>query len=326
MEKIWLATKYYLDSKLAGCSAATERLFTRLIAWCGDNETAGVLPLHPHIAVGLPRALPQVRDLVSRGVLIPICADSAQKPQQHPCRNRNNICAETVPGNCADCVTESAREIVTGYRMNGWGNWNHQADELAKRKRSDRERKRRERERKAAESRDKSRDVTLTDEDEDRDIDKDVRKDDDLRNVGARESSSSFADGVPIPAEPPREIETVRPVRAEPSSAARTVVRQELGNNGYPRGTLDRLANAVTKLARQQLPDDVIRESLREWERRKGAKPEWLESIAGDVVQARRSRATPNSVTKPSKLRGIAEIAAQARAEEQSHTRREIAQ
>lgn len=146
-------------------------------------------------------------------------------------------------------------------------------------------------------------------------------KDDDSRNVATRSSSSAFADGTPIP-EPPDHIDATPPRKAQPSSAARTVVRQELGANGYPRGTLDRLAVQVGKLAHQNIADDVIRESLREWERRKGAKPEWLETIAGDVVQARRS-VTP--ITKPSKLRGIAELAAAARAQESNH-QQEIAQ
>lgn len=257
MEKVWLATKYYLDDKLSGCSAATERMFTRLLAWVGDNETGGKLPKNPHTFVGLLHGKSAVNDLVSRGVLL----------------------------------TQSDG----GYAFAGWGNWNSQADELAQRKRADRERKRRERERKAGQSRDMSRDVTNTDED--RDKDPYLRRDDDERNTHTTESSSTFADGTPIPDEPPpTEISASTPPRQQPGSAARTVVRQELGTAGYPRKTLDRLAVQVGRLAHQGLADDVIRESLREWERRSGAKPEWLETIAGDVVQGRRARAAPARV------------------------------
>lgn len=121
--------------------------------------------------------------------------------------------------------------------------------------------------------------------------------DDNSRNVDASDRSSSstaFADGTPIP-EPPAEIETAAHATPPvPSSAARTVVRQELGANGYPRRTLDRLAVQVGKLGAEGIADDVIRESLREWERRTGARPEWLAAIAGDVVQARRARAAPH--------------------------------
>lgn len=286
MEKIWLATKYYLDDKLVGCSAATERMFTRLLAWVGDNETGGNLPENPHVFVALPSGKPSVLDLVSRGVLI--------------------------------------HKTEGGYRFNGWGNWNSQADELAKRRKSDRERKRRERAKRASQSRDESRDVHALDEEEDKDRDKerDLLSDDDSRNVAARDpssSSSEFADGTPIP-EPPAEIETAaRPPKPKPSDAARTVVRQELGPGGYPRATTDRLAVQVGKLAHEGIPDDVIREALREWENRSGARPEWLGSIAGDVVQARRSRAPNGHNGKPSKLRGIAELAAAARAEETAH-------
>lgn len=277
MEKIWLATKYYLDDKLTDCSATTERMFTRLLAWVGDNETGGKLPKNPHTFVGLSHGKSAVIDLVSRGVLL------------------------TEPGG--------------GYVFAGWGNWNHQADELAERRKNERERKRRERQRKSQASRDMSRDVRALDEDRDKEGTY-VPRDDDSRNVPRDTSSSTaFADGTPIP-EPPSEIETAaRPSTPVPSPTARTVVRQELGANGYPRKTLDRLAVQVGKLGAEGIADDVIRESLREWERRPGAKPEWLATIAGDVVQARRSRAAPG-VAKPSKLRGIAELAAAERAHE----------
>lgn len=108
MEKVWLATKYYLDDKLVGCTATTERLFTRLVAWCGDNETGGHLPENPHKFVALPSGKSNTSDLVSRQVLI-------KKPEG-------------------------------GYRFNGWGNWNSQMDDLQKRKKADRERKRKQRE------------------------------------------------------------------------------------------------------------------------------------------------------------------------------------
>lgn len=149
--------------------------------------------------------------------------------------------------------------------------------------------------------------------------------DDTSRNVAAREVSSSFADGTPIP-EPPAEISASQPKPAQPGSAARTVVRQELGKSGYPRKTMDRLAVQVERLARQGIADDVVRESLREWERRSGARPEWLESISGDVVQARRSQGSPSAPARPSKLRGIAELAAAARAQENNTHRQELTQ
>ena len=101
MEKVWLATKYYLDGKLVGCSAATERLFTRLIAWVGDNETGGALPLHPHIMVVLPRATPQLRDLINRGVLVPRYTNSVQNLQQHLCRTCRGKLYRLCDGICA---------------------------------------------------------------------------------------------------------------------------------------------------------------------------------------------------------------------------------
>lgn len=170
---------------------------------------------------------------------------------------------------------------------------------------------------------------------------------DDVRNCrqGDRKqpsSSTTFSDGVPIPEPPPTvddrdrlaprpddpatvTIDATQPVPAEPSSAARTVVRQELGTAGYPRRTIDRLAVQVDRLARQGIPDDVTREALREWDRRPGApRPEWLETIASDVVAARRARAAPDQPVRPSKLRGIAELAAAERAKEHAQYRKEL--
>lgn len=126
--------------------------------------------------------------------------------------------------------------------------------------------------------------------------------DDDSRNVAAREttsSSSSFSDGTPIP-EPPSEIETAsRPTSPRPGNAARTLVRQELGDAGYPHRTIDRIAVQAGRLAAEGTADDVIREAVRVWDHTPNAKPEWLSSIAGDVVQNRRSRAAPASAARP---------------------------
>lgn len=132
--------------------------------------------------------------------------------------------------------------------------------------------------------------------------------------AGAREapSSSSFADGVPIPDEPPAEIETAaRRSRAPtPTDSARTLVRFVLGDAGYPRRHLERLAVQVDRLARQHQPEPVIREALIEFDRDPTARPEHLESICGDIVK--RERGQRNSTRKPTKAeRQFVELEAQ---------------
>lgn len=107
MEKIWLASTYYLDTKLAGCSASVERMFTRLLAYCGSAETGGKLPAKPWTFVGLPNGKCATFELVSRGVLV-----------------------ERSDG---------------GFEFPAWSGWQQQGDDLAERRRRDRERKRRER-------------------------------------------------------------------------------------------------------------------------------------------------------------------------------------
>lgn len=126
MERVWLSTTYYLDPKLAGCTANTERMFSRLIAYCGNAETGGYIPGNAHKLVGLPNGNRSILDLKSRGILL-----------------------EMPDG---------------GYRFAGWSNWNDQADKLVQRKKSERERQRRKRERDADMSRDMSRDVTPPEE------------------------------------------------------------------------------------------------------------------------------------------------------------------
>lgn len=79
-----------------------------------------------------------------------------------------------------------------------------------------------------------------------------------------------------------------RPQKRYASSSAKTVVRQELGND-YPRKTVDALAVEVDKLTSQGKPDTMIREALRRWERTPNAIPSWLESVYGDVVKSHRS-------------------------------------
>ena len=109
-----------------------------------------------------------------------------------------------------------------------------------------------------------------------------------------------------------------RPAKRHASSAAKTVVRQELGSAGYPRATLERLAVQVGKLAHEGHPDALIRASLREWDSREGSPlPEWLPTILGDLVA--RSRGQPSNTGKPKhKLRVLADLAAEVRATEQA--------
>lgn len=126
MDKVWLATDYCVDDKLDGCSAAVERMFTRLLAWCGRNNCRGKLPKKPWTFVGLPGGKSAVMDLCARGFL---------------------------------------SELPDGtFEFGGWLIWNSKADDLAKRRQADRERKRRQRDRDSDVSRDQSRDVTPTEE------------------------------------------------------------------------------------------------------------------------------------------------------------------
>ncbi|OBI95573.1 hypothetical protein [Mycobacterium sp. 1465703.0] len=102
-----------------------------------------------------------------------------------------------------------------------------------------------------------------------------------------------------------------RPTPPKPTDAARTVVRTTLGT-GYPRTTIDRLAVQVTKLARERHPDALIREALREWDRRADCtKAEFLPTVLGDIVK--RSRAAPATNGHDDKVNGYLAFANQTR-------------
>ena len=116
-----------------------------------------------------------------------------------------------------------------------------------------------------------------------------------------------------------------RPSRRPVNSAAAAVVRQTLGDAGYPRTTIDRLAVQVGDLAREGHPNSRIREALAEWDRRSGdMKPEFLATVLGDIVK--RSRAAPSSAgSAANKLRATAELAQRMRQEETQSARKELA-
>lgn len=112
-------------------------------------------------------------------------------------------------------------------------------------------------------------------------------------NGSSNDSTNYKEDDVVVPLY----VETgTRPPRRHPSSAAKTVVRQELGAAGYPRTTMERLAVQVDKLAHEDHPDTLIRDALHEWDRRKDcAKPEFLPTVLGDIVKRRRAAPLVNA-------------------------------
>lgn len=151
MERVWLATNYYQDPKVVGCPATTERMLTRLIAYCGNAETGGYLPENPHKAVGIPRGKQAVDDLIARGILN-VC-DTLPAHIRHV--SDTETCTKRV-----ESVSETSTKNEWKYYFPSWRNWNSQADDLVKRKKNERERQAKKRKLDATVSRDMSRDVT----------------------------------------------------------------------------------------------------------------------------------------------------------------------
>ncbi|OBC03350.1 hypothetical protein A5784_14015 [Mycobacterium sp. 852013-50091_SCH5140682] len=144
-------------------------------------------------------------------------------------------------------------------------------------------------------------------------------------------SNAHDPDDYPLPPEPepdddygpvPQHVDNAaRPTPRQPSQAAKTVVRQTLGSDtlaAYPRTFVDRLARRVEDLTREGQPDALIRQALIEWDKRPDARPEWLDTVLGDIVKNQRAQPGHNNGGRPvHKMRGLAELAQEVRAQEQ---------
>lgn len=269
MEKIFLATNYYLDDKLAGCNAATERMFTRLLAYCGAHDTGGKLPQNPHKFVGLVSGFKSVSDLVSRGVLI-----------------------ELSDG---------------GYRFAAWSGWQEFGDDLAERRRKDRERKRAKREAVRGHSADVSAEFRTEGKGREGKGKKDTPTAAVLRNVDrdAAAAETTFSDGTPIPEAPDADehpptrgsLALVPQPRRDVTSTAATAVRMHIPAT-IPATVRDALAAEVTRLARDPGVERAdIDTALDVWATRPAAGPKLLPHLVADAARARQARAAP-TVTK----------------------------
>lgn len=92
---------------------------------------------------------------------------------------------------------------------------------------------------------------------------------------------------------PPTAIDNPsKPAKRYASAAAKAVVRQELGTD-YSDAAVNRIGVQVENLTRQGKPDDRIRETLREWQRRPNCeRPEYIPTVYDDLIK--KSHATTN--------------------------------
>lgn len=130
MDWVKLSARYYLDPVIANLDDATEVMFTRGIAYAGDQETHGFVP---------------------SGMLPALCR-----------RRRYEVCVEAL---VAAGLWLPARG---GYQITRWEEWQAELEAIVARRSADRDRKRRERDRAStagkeqvnAMSRDMSRDMS----------------------------------------------------------------------------------------------------------------------------------------------------------------------
>ena len=269
MEKVWLSTTYYLDQKLVGMSAATERMFSRLLAYCGNAETEGEMPSNVHVLVGLPRGEKAVLDLVRRDVLEPIRVKSVSKV----CTNGE----ENVPEYSPISHTFDNAEVVVGYRFAAWDDWQKEGNKLVQRKRNDRERKRRQREREAEMSRDASRDVTPTEK---------RREDNSGTNFSSSVTESNASElknaASQIDPEPINERPSGPPVDANGWSLVRRVIP-----NDHPHAVRTALAVHAGALLKQGQPESDVVSALALWLTKTNLGPGVLPSLVSEVIKNR---------------------------------------
>ena len=111
MDWVKLSARYYLDPAVVDLDDATEVMFTRALAYVGDQETHGVVPA---------------------GMLPALCR-----------RRRYEACAEAL------VAAGLWRPVRGGYQITRWQEWQSELEAIVARRSADRDRKRRERQRQA---------------------------------------------------------------------------------------------------------------------------------------------------------------------------------
>lgn len=108
MDWVKLSSRYYLDPSVAGLpDADTEVLFTRSLAYAGDQETGGFIPSN---------------------IVLTLCR-----------RRRYEACVEALIAHSLWLPASG------GYQINRWQEWQEELEAIVRRRSADRDRKRRER-------------------------------------------------------------------------------------------------------------------------------------------------------------------------------------
>lgn len=306
-EKVQLHTAYYLDPKFVGASGYEERLFVRLLAFCGANETGGVLPPNPWKHVGIPDARKAFAGLVSRGLIVPVdpfavCPACARAvPDVRP------TCAARVPHVCPACAAPVPAHTVQ-TQLVGWKKWQSNVDELARRRENERTRQANHR----ALSEGKSRDIPEMS----RTLGK-GREGKGDRNVGSaaasserasapREPSTHFADGTPIPGVGDADVVPFRRDRGPtPSPGANT-----LAATFCPTGTPGTQIRALAVVVQELIDDPHVQRAdleagLAAWRDRPGAGPRLLPGLVTDAAKIRAAPAgSPGTSAVADKVAG----------------------
>lgn len=265
-----LSSRYYMDDKLAGCSAGVERMFTRILAYCRLAGTGGRVPGNAHILVGLPRRRSDVIDLVRRQILVPINDETRTEPGT---QTRRIHVPEHVPTSVPNRVPE---DVSFQWQFAAWSDWQEKGDALQQRRQVDRERKRRQRANVTGQSRDVSRENLPT-----------QNRTEQISNGSSSATGSSARERE----EPP----TGPAVRPDAWKHVRDIIP-----SGHPQPVKTELALQAGTMLVSGTPETDVRAALELWLTKPNLGPKVLPSLVSEVIKSRdRPRTNGHAFASP---------------------------
>lgn len=309
MKAVWLSSTYYLDEAVQKLSPNAERMLTRSMAHCGSAESSGYVSEAAIKMLGLPNPRKLANELVDAQIYIPRAGG--------------------------------------GWDFRSWESWNSAGDALIARRKADAARQARRRAAQQEISRDMSRDSPDGADGKNRSF-----SSVDRRKTGEKSASSDAARTPRLSTEtsPEQDIwespsrNTSRDV-TPPEESREEQNSSHLQNNGYdsnaneprsapirpdawklvraivpsehPQAVRTELALQASALLKAGHPAELVADALRLWTT-KGLHPKTLPSLVSELINTRNRPAAGSSNVgqSTSKVRRLAELAAQERAKE----------
>lgn len=307
MKAVWLSSTYYLDEAVQSLSANGERMFLRLMAYCGAAESSGYVSEAAIKMVGLPNPRKLVTELVEVHILVP------------------------RPGG--------------GWDFRSWESWNSAGDALIARRKADRERQARLRAAKQGKSRGQSRDKSAADSAENHSYSP-VAHEKTGKKSSSSDAQRKSAQPVETPSDQQERESVSRNMSRDVTPPEESREEQDSGylresatdSNGYGAIAATPGAELVREIIPNDHPDAVrtllrlranellragqrradVAAALELWLTKPSLGPNALPSLLSEVIKTRTAPAAGRAGSD--KTRAFAELAAQERALEHAQT------